>query len=70
MGMPEVIPVTIPVPGATVASEVLLLVHVPPAGVEFKVVVSPTQIAVVPVKAVGVGLTTTVAVVVQPVGNA
>ena len=44
----------------------LLLVHVPPAGVEFNVVVKPTHTLVVPVSAVGFGLTVTGVVMIQP----
>ena len=42
------------------AIDVALLVHMPPEGVEPKVVVEPWQIDVGPVNAVGRGLTTTV----------
>ena len=45
----------------------LLLLQVPPAGVEFKVVVNPKHIPVVPVIAVGLALTVTVAETRQPV---
>ena len=45
----------------------LLLVQVPPAGVEFKVVVKPIHTDGVPVKVVGFGLTVTMAVLIQPV---
>ena len=52
---------------ATVASVTLLLLQVPPAGVEPKVVVEPVQTFVVPVIAVGFAFTVTVAVLMHPV---
>jgi hypothetical protein len=58
---------TIPVPAPTVATAVLLLVHVPPVGVDTKVDVLPRHIPVVPVMAVGWGFTVTIAVLKQPV---
>ena len=66
--VPAIEPVTTPVVGDMVALPLLLL-HVPPAGVEFKVVVKPTQTLVVPVIVVGFGFTVTTAVTdgVQPV---
>ena len=64
--VPAVTPVTIPVDDPTVALPLLLL-HVPPAGVEFNVVVRPTQTFNVPVIAVGFGFTVTTAVLIQPV---
>ena len=47
----------------------LLLVHVPPAGVEFNVVVKPTHTFKLPVIVVGFGLTVTIVGValIQPV---
>ena len=51
-------PVTIPVNDPTVATKVLLLVHVPPAGVEFNVAIFPAQIGVL-VIAVGLPFTVT-----------
>jgi len=63
VGIPAVTPPTIPVVAPTVASAVLLLVQVPPPGVEFKVVVSPAQTVLVPVIAVGVRLTVSIMVV-------
>jgi hypothetical protein len=44
----------------------LLLVQVPPAGVEFKEVVKPTHTLLTPVIVVGFGLTVTVVVEIQP----
>jgi hypothetical protein len=58
---------TIPVPAPTVATAVLLLVHVPPVGVDASVDVLPKQIPVVPVMAVGIAFTVTTAVLKQPV---
>ena len=64
--VPNVLPVTTPVDGSMLALP-LLLVHVPPAGVELSVVVRPTHITGVPVIVVGFGLTVTIAVLIQPV---
>ena len=47
----------------------LLLLQVPPAGVEFSVVVRPTHTFVVPVNVVGFALTVTGVVIKQPVPN-
>ena len=66
--VPTSAPVTMPVLEPMVALPLLLL-HVPPAGVEFKVVVVPAQIVVIPVIGVGVILTVTTAVLIQPVPN-
>ena len=46
---------------------VLLLLHVPPAGVEFNVVVKPIHTLSDPVIVVGFGFTVTIAVVIHPV---
>jgi hypothetical protein len=54
----------------TVATAVLLLAHVPPAGVSDKVVVVPTQKFVLPLIGAGNGLTVIPAVAMQPVGSA
>ena len=59
-------PVTTPVPATTVALP-LLLVHVPPAGVELSVVVNPIHTLFVPVIAVGLAFTVTGTVMIQPV---
>ena len=64
--VPATAPVTTPVAGFMIALPLLLL-HVPPAGVEFNVVVKPTHTAALPVIAVGLALTVTVAVTVHPV---
>lgn len=59
-----------PVVEPTVASEVLLLLHVPPTEVSAKVVVAPTQIAPAPTIAEGFGFTVTGIVTKHPVtGN-
>ena len=47
----------------------LLLAHVPPVGVEFNVVVKPTQTVPPPVIVVGFGLTVTMVVIEQPAPN-
>ena len=65
--MPALIPVTIPVPTPTVAWLALLLLHVPPEGVLFNVVVEATQTLAVPVIAVGTAFTVTGVVEKQPV---
>ena len=57
--VPAVTPVTIPVPPPTDAMPALLLVHAPPAGVEFNVVVAPVQTLNTPVIADGVVFTVT-----------
>ena len=66
--MPAIIPVTIPVDDPMVALP-LLLVHVPPAGVEFNVVVRPTHTLATPVMVVGLGFTVTVVVIKHPVAS-
>ena len=53
----------------TVAIDVLLLLHVPPDGLEDNVVALPTHTFIVPVIDDGIGLTVNVVVVRQPVGN-
>ena len=60
-------PYTIPVVDPTVPIVVLLLDHVPPAGVEFNVVVESTHTRLVPVMPVGCVFTVTFVVVIQPV---
>jgi hypothetical protein len=61
------IPLTTPVPATTVATAVLLLLHVPPGLVLLSVVVCPTQVVSEPVIAFGGGFTVTVVIRVQPV---
>jgi len=68
-GVPVATPVTIPDDVPTVANDVLLLVHVPPDGVLFSVVVKPTHTLGVPVIVVGVVLTVIVFIVAQPVDS-
>jgi hypothetical protein len=64
--VPGIEPVTTPVDGL-ISALVLLLVHVPPAGVEFNVDVNPTHTLFGPVIVVGFGLTVIGAVMIQPV---
>jgi hypothetical protein len=45
-----------------ITTEVLLLLHVPPGGVLFRVLLEPTQSPVTPVMPLGIGLTVTVMV--------
>ncbi len=67
--MPEIFPVTTPVPEPTVAAEVLLLLHTPLAEASVSVIVDPTQTSIAPKIAAGDGYTVTVIVVKQVVGN-
>ena len=62
VGVPADAPVTTPVAALTVASAVLLLLHVPPVTVLPKAVVRPTHTFVVPVMATGVVFTVRLAV--------
>lgn len=64
--VPEAMPLTIPVTEPTLALALLLL-HVPPDGVAFNVVVNPTQTFKVPVM-IGLGLTVTGVDITHPVG--
>ena len=68
--VPATEPVTTPDVETAMVALPLLLLHVPPAGVEPKVVVSPTHTFVVPVSVVGLELTVTTAVLIQPVPSA
>lgn len=68
-GVPADTPVTTPVPGTTDPSDGLLLLQVPPAGVEFNVVVRPTHSLAIPVMFAGVGLTVTIIDAWQVVGK-
>ena len=61
-----VAPVTIPVVDPTIATVVLLLLHVPPPA-SLNVVVKPEQTSSVPSIAVGKGSTVTMVVIIQPV---
>jgi hypothetical protein len=60
--VPAVIPETIPVPEPTVATVMLLLLHVPPDVILLSVVAAPAQMAIVPVIAATDGFTETVTV--------
>ena len=60
-------PVRVPVDIPMGAAVLLVLVHVPPAGVDVSVVVLPTHADVEPPIAVGVALMVTTRVVAQPV---
>ena len=64
--VPANIPVTTP-DDAPIFALPLLLVHVPPVGVEFNVVVNPAHTVVIPVIVVGLALTLTVVILIQPV---
>ena len=67
---PALTPVTTPEREPTVALVVLLLVHKPPPAVAlFNGIVRPWHTAVGPVIGNGVGLTTRLCVMRQPVGN-
>lgn len=68
VALPPVTPVTIPVDEPTVAIAVLLLAHVPPPA-SLRVVVLPAHTVATPVIAPGSGLTVTVVIRMQPVGN-
>ena len=67
VGVPAATPVIIPDVDPALAHAVLLLLQVPPAGVEFKVVVNPAHTVVVPVIAVGSAFTVKEDVLMQPV---
>ena len=60
-------PVTVPFVPLTAATPALLLLHVPPAGVEFNIVLDPEHTLKVPVIVVGLALTVTGVLVKQPV---
>ena len=62
-------PVTTPVPGATLPSAGLLLVHVPPPVASVTVAVEPTHTLVAPPGMAGKELTVTITLVLQPEGN-
>lgn len=67
-GIPAVIPVTTPVL-LTLPAAGLLLLQVPPVGVDANAVVYPVQTVNVPEMAVGVALTVIALVAMQPVGS-
>jgi hypothetical protein len=64
--VPADTPVTTPVVKSTVATDVLVLVHVPPVVALLSVVVDATQVNSVPVMEAGGGLTVTTAVARHP----
>ena len=68
-GFPVATPVTTPVPGTTVASDPLLLVHEPPPVPLANVVVAPIHTFAAPVIDAGFGFIVRLAVTIQPVGN-
>ena len=65
--VPPATPVTIPEPDATVATEGLVLVHVPPVSTSVSVMVDPAQTGELPVIAGVDVFTVTTEVVKQPV---
>lgn len=62
VAVPEAMPVTTPVDAPTVATEGLLLLHVPPAVASANVTVDPIHTAVLPLIADGRALTVNAAV--------
>jgi hypothetical protein len=67
--VPADMPVTIPVEKPIVATPVLLLVQPPPPTPSLRVISDPAHTVAGPLMAVGDGLTDTVVVTRQPVGN-
>ena len=67
--LPAAIPVTIPDVAFTVATDVLLLVQVPPVTASLNVVVLPAQTDALPEIAAGVAFTVTYDVVEHPPGS-
>lgn len=67
--VPATRPDTTPVPAPIVATEVALLLHVPPVLVLLSVVVAVAHTCVAPVIAAGVAFTVASAVRIQPPGN-
>ena len=68
--VPVLMPVTIPVPGFTVAMAVLLLLHVAAPDASVRANEKPGHTGVLPVIADGKAITVTVAVAIQPVPSA
>ena len=64
--MPLAMPLTVPSVRSMVATDVLVLVQVPPPMASVRVVVPPIQILLVPLMTDGDGLTVTTAVAAQP----
>jgi hypothetical protein len=69
VAVPPATPVTTPVPVPTIATAVLLLLHVPPPDASLSVVVKPGQTTVVPVIGETVAFTVTVVTFEHPVGS-
>jgi hypothetical protein len=69
VAVPFVTPVTMPEPSVTVATDVLLLLHVPPPVPSLSVVVAPAHTVVIPVIPTGGACTATATVARQPVGR-
>ena len=67
VALPRLDPVTTPDDEPTLATEVLLLVHVPPVMVSENIVAEPTQTFVAPVITEGFGSTVTILLIVHPV---
>jgi hypothetical protein len=67
--VPALTPVTSPVPASTVAFDVLLLVHVPPAGEELNAVAAPAHTCASPPIADGISFTVTSRLTAQPVAG-
>ena len=61
-------PFTEPLPGSTVATAVLLLLHVPPVIASVSGDEEPEQMPNVPLIGPGRGFTVTIAVILQPAG--
>lgn len=64
--MPPITPVTTPVPVPTVATVVVLLVHLPPGVPSLSVVLCKAQMLVMPVIGSGLAFTLIMVYVVQP----
>ena len=70
VAVPDIpVPVTTPVPKPTLAVPDALLVQLPGVVASLNVVVRPEHTVRVPVIAAGNGLTVTIAVIIQVVGN-
>jgi hypothetical protein len=67
VAVPTEMPETVPLVAPAVATEVLLLLQVPPVVASLKTVDAPTHIIVVPVIGNGLGPTVTVVVTMHPV---
>jgi hypothetical protein len=64
--VPPNTPVTIPVPVPTVATVVVLLVHLPPVVPSLRVLVCPAHMLVIPVIGNGLAFTVITELVIQP----